>query len=326
MTKINDASRRFTEAVSFYLANLEATGASALTVDNYSQTLESFYRFWAGEDEAPTFAAVQAWRDELLSRGLKASTVKKYLTRLNSFFAAVTDISLQERRFFDVNPVSKRLMPDTRKSEARPYDVILTDEQAMKLWRVDPSVYDGRSGGNYYRNYAIIVLLLSTEIRTSELLALTLPDLDFENAELYVEHGKGDKFRVVDFPEIAQTAVRLYLESPVSRPADLSGNALLFGGLTRQGLAKLVEQHVYRVTGVHGVTGHDLRHVGARLDLNNGMPIEELQAKLGHSNVSTTQIYSGRLTARRSRMMAREAFAERDKQAQRNAERLGEIA
>ncbi|MGN1116726.1 MAG: hypothetical protein ACI4TH_09165, partial [Candidatus Ornithomonoglobus sp.] len=61
-----------------------------------------------------------------------------------------------------------------------------------------------------------------------------------------------------------------------------------------------------------------------RLDLNSGMPIEELQSKLGHSSVQTTEIYSGKLTSRRSRQMTAQVLEEREIQAQRNASRLGD--
>ena len=76
------------------------------------------------------------------------------------------------------------------------------------------------------------------------------------------------------------------------------------------------------VTGVDDIRSHDLRHVGARLDLNSGMSIEELQSKLGHESVSTTQIYSGKLTSRKKRRMTKIVLEEKDRQAQRNIERL----
>ena len=84
----------------------------------------------------------------------------------------------------------------------------------------------------------------------------------------------------------------------------------------------MVERHVYAITGVHSVRTHDLRHVGARLDLNNGMTFEELQAKLGHANFGTTQRYSGKLVHRRRRQSARLVYDERARQATRNAEIL----
>ena len=59
--------------------------------------------------------------------------------------------------------------------------------------------------------------------------------------------------------------------------------------------------------------------MGARLDLNNGMSVEELQAKLGHESVHTTQIYSGKLVSRRARAKAAAVYEERRVQAARNA-------
>ena len=67
---------------------------------------------------------------------------------------------------------------------------------------------------------------------------------------------------------------------------------------------------------------HDLRHVGSRLDLNSGMPENELQAKLGHASPITTQRYSGRLMDRSGRKSAKKVFAERDLQAKRSADKL----
>ena len=70
------------------------------------------------------------------------------------------------------------------------------------------------------------------------------------------------------------------------------------------------------------IRSHDLRHVGARLDLNSGMSFEELQAKLGHESVIVTQLYSGKLTSRKSRKKTKQVQMEKDRQAQRNILRL----
>lgn len=330
------AGEKWQQATEEYLENMRATGQAAASLRNMTQTLEQFGTFWTEQAKAegreladPAFSDVLQWRNSLVARGLKPRTVEKYLTRLGAFFSYASDPCLGEGRYYDSSPVSKRLKPDLRKVDARPYDIILTDEQAAKLW--DSSLPPSRK--NHYkewpRNYAIVVMFLSTELRNSELRALRLGDLDFEAGEITVERGKGNKFRVVEFPAVAQTAVQLYLRSeaaPPEREADtlLFGHARngLWGTFTLTGISSLVERHVRTVTGVEGVTSHDLRHVGARLDLNNGMRLEELQAKLGHSSCDTTQIYSGRLTARRGQQKAREVFAERERQAEKNAARL----
>ena len=168
-----------------------------------------------------------------------------------------------------------------------------------------------------------MILLLTTELRNAELRALTPADIDLEDAALRVEHGKGDKFRVVDLPDIAVVSLRHYLASGI-RPKDLPDTEPLFGNTapkgsfgprtgdesrewqrgSRQWLSTLVESHVKAVTGVPNIRSHDLRHVGARIDLNAGMKQEELQSKLGHTNPNVTQRYSGRLLSRTGKRSA----------------------
>lgn len=348
MARTSPALKKYEEATAAYLHNLEHTGAAPLTVRNYASRLANFLAFWSRKNEVshsaisdPSYTDVQAWRDDLLDQGCKLSTVRQYLKELNMFFTWASDPSLGASRWYEASPVSPRLIPDTRKLEARPYDQILTDEQVMLLWRNNPP--KGLRAPQYWaRNYAIVVLLLATEIRNAELLSLRLCDLDFVHSELTVVSGKGGKFRVIDFPLIAQTAIRLYLNWP-GRPKTLTNQDYLFGtqGVkgeavrngqpdfwkrgTPQWLSAVVERHVYAITRVHGVRTHDLRHVGARLDLNNGMTFEELQAKLGHANFGTTQRYSGKLVHRRRRQSARLVYDERARQAARNAEVLSHI-
>lgn len=331
------AEKKFMEAYRSYRSNMLAIGRSQKTIENMDNVMKFFSRFMLEDrdnwDHDASFTDVQAWRDSLLASGKKPSTIRQYLTVLSSFYEYASSPQLGESRFFENNPVAKCLRPDTKRIEARPYDQILTDEQAALLWRNNRPVMRGLP--EWERNYAITVLFLATEIRNGELLALTPNDLDWENEELTVEHGKGNKYRVVDFPPIAQTAVRMYLNSGI-RPSYAKDTDPLFGTCaekkresrnfaaetwhagSRQWLTELVRRHVRRVTGVDNVRSHDLRHVGARLDLNSGMPLEELQAKLGHESASVTQIYSGKLTTRRKRRQTLLVQEEKQRQTERN--------
>lgn len=332
---------KFRSAMIAYESNLRAAGRSETTIRNEEQIFRLFSDFmlenklWVRREEG--FTDVQAWRDQMRRDGKKPTTIKQYLTVLSALYNFASSEELGEARWYDRNPVAKLLVPDTRKLEKRPYDQFLTDEQVLLLWRNNPPAKLKRPE-LWPRNYAIVVLLLTTEIRNSELLALTPNDLDWENSELIVEHGKGDKFRPVEFPILAQTAVRMYLNSGI-RPESAGSNEPLFGteatndfqgnnkgkewhAGTRQWLSDVVRRHVKAVTGVDMIRTHDLRHVGARLDLNSGMSFEELQAKLGHESVSTTQIYSGKLTSRKKRRMTKVVQEEKERQAQRNIERL----
>lgn len=332
---------KFREAMIAYENNLRAIGRAETTIENEERIFKYFSGFmlengrWDKREES--FIDIQAWRDQLRRDEKKPSTIKQYLKVLSSFYKFASSAQLGDKRWYDQNPVGALLLPDTKKRDKRPYDELLTDEQVLLLWRNNPP-QKLRRPEYWERNYAIVVLLLTTEIRNRELLALTPSDLDWENSELIVEHGKGDKYRSVDFPLLAQTAMRIYLNSGI-RPETAGDHAPLFGteatrdfqgankgaewhAGTRQWLSNVVRRHVKSVTGVDDIRSHDLRHVGARLDLNSGMSIEELQAKLGHESVSTTQIYSGKLTSRKKRRMTKVVLEEKDRQAQRNIERL----
>ena len=329
------AEMRLAEALDAWLRSCEASGAAKKTIVAYSKIAADFYNFimesglFYGD---PGFTTIQQYRTTLLDRGFAERSIHHYLTVLRAFFAWASAPELGDARYYEQNPVSKLLMPRIRKLESRPYDLLLSDAQIMQLWRNNP--VKSTHPELWARNYAIVILLLTTELRNSELRDLSLDDLDFENAVLRVEHGKGDKFRTVDFPEIAQLAVRQYLESGV-RPENAPDSAPLFGTFAKKArgagtacagdwhagslewMSALVERHVYAVTGVQKIRTHDLRHVGARVDLNSGMPVEELQSKLGHSSITTTQIYSGKVMPRMSRASAKQVCAERDLQAQR---------
>lgn len=335
------AEKKFMEAMAAYEENLRAIGRSEQTIRAKDFIFMAFSAFMIEErnnwNHEESFTDIQAWRDQLRREGKKPSTIKQYLQGLSSLYTYASSEQLGDAKFYEQNPVSTLLLPDLRKEKRRPYDQFLSDDQVILLWRNNPPAGIKRPE-LWERNYAIVILLLTTEIRNSELLALTPNDLDWENSEIVVEHGKGDKFRNVEFPLVAQTAVRLYLCSGI-RPQNARDDEVLFGTYaektfsgqnsgeswhpgTRQWLSDVVRRHVKSVTGVDMIRSHDLRHVGARLDLNSGMTFEELQSKLGHESVAVTQIYSGKLTSRKSRKKTKQVQDEKNRQAQRNILRL----
>ncbi len=330
---MTDMNEKFSRSVAAYLKNARYTGKSKKTLANYEKRLRLYGLFCADNDlREDDFRTVSAWRDSMLDAGMKPSSVSQYLNELKIFFTAVSNPIFGSDLCYPKNPVSPEFFPKVAK---RPYDQILTDEQAAKL--IPNQKTTAAKAGTWPRNYAICALLLTSKIRNSELLDLTLSDLDFRNGELTVSHGKGDKFRVTEFSPFAQSAVRLYLLSGI-RPGNLPDSAPLFGTTaahtfgaeaaaggtenfhagTAQWLSSLVERHVYAATGVRNVRTHDLRHVGSRLALNAGASMELLQSELGHSSMNTTQIYSGRLTMRRGQNAAAAVFSLMNEWAERN--------
>ena len=327
-------------AMELFLRNVKGT-RSLHTFTAYKTTLSDFVRFFSERPEYngsdPGFVVVMAWRDGLKERGLSPNTVRQYLVRLHSFFDFACDPACGG--WYENNPVIKRLKPAEESSPRRQRECSLTAWQVMRLWRYDKA--PGCHRETWPRNYAIVILLLTVGLQNAELRALTPADLDWEDEMLNVTQGRANGFRRIDFPPIAQSAVRLYLASGL-RPKDVPDTAPLFGttspkefgarvrdGEWAQGSAQwlndIVRRHVKAVTGVDGITTEDLRHVGANLDLNSGVPLEDLQLKLGHLDARSTQRAAGMRQGRAGRGRALLVFEAQDKQAQINAAILEEI-
>ena len=335
---MNQVASTIKTALKDYILDAKFKGLSNETLNNYEKAISYFLNFYQekyGDAEIEggkvKVLDVREWRDKMLMNGLAPSTVKEYMSRLSFFFTALSDPSLEDARVFDYNPVSDRLYPSVEK---RPYENLIGAEDLSKLWSSTPPL--GANKRNWIRNYAMVVVLLSTKMRNKELLDLTLEDVDFDEGEIYIRHGKGNKFRAVPLQPIAESALKLYLNSD-EYPKDLPAGSPLFGTTaehvfggassgktewhrgTSQWLSKTVSNHINMVTGLSGShRTHSLRHAGSVLDLNSGTTFEELQSELGHASVKTTEIYAGRLMAKKQRNAARLSYEERDRQAEIN--------
>jgi len=149
------------------------------------------------------------------------------------------------------------------------------------------------------RDKAILELLFSTGLRVSELCSLS-SDIDLRADELSIR-GKGGKVRVVFLSDEAKSSVKKYLDArkdmsdalfvqisnrKVSPKPD-SENAL-----TRRSIERIVKQHAIKTGISKKVTPHVMRHMFATDLLGNGADLRSVQMMLGHSNISTTQIYT----------------------------------
>ena len=330
---------KFGYYVAQYLDDVKHSNKSMQTVNNYAKAFKQFTEYWReyGDiNEEPRTPLFRAWRNYMDDKGLKVSTIKAYLMALHIFFSYYEDEEDADGElvYGGCNPVSKKLYP---KQEKRPYDVILSDENVAKLWANIPPTH--RQKAFWARNYAIVTLLLTSKIRNAELLNLRYKDINLDDKYLVVERGKGGYFRIVDIPDIAVYALKIYLASSLY-PTGLKDDDYLFGTMadesglgktniwhkgTSQWLSSLVERSVFSVTGVHDVRSHDLRHIGARIDLQMGLSKEQIQQALGHHSISITERYSGDLEARMGRESAQKIFAARDYWTNKNKEMVDQI-
>ena len=150
------------------------------------------------------------------------------------------------------------------------------------------------TGERDLRNTAILELFFSTGLRVSELCALN-DDLDLTQDSFSVR-GKGDKVRVVFLSPAAKGAVVAYLKArkDMAEPLFVSvpiGKAIP-SRLTSRSIERIIKKCAVKAGIMKKVTPHVLRHVFATDLLQNGADIRSVQIMLGHSNISTTQIYT----------------------------------
>jgi integrase/recombinase XerD len=196
---------------------------------------------------------------------------------------------LAKQNYLLYNPASELELP--RLEHRLPKHVLTRSEAEEVMAQPDTSEPIG------VRDRAILETFYSTGMRRSELLALSVFDLDRERGTIMIRQGKGKKDRMIPIGERAIGWIDRYQENVRPDLVIGRGNATLF--LTQAGdafapdrLTQLVREYVTAAD--TGKTGscHLLRHTMATLMLENGADIRYIQAMLGHAELSTTQIYT----------------------------------
>ena len=283
-----------------YLASLKIVTKSQETHREYAFILRDFGEYvkaQGGEESEVPPLFIVAWRNKVKEeRNVSNGSMRLYLTLLRTFFKWTI-----EHKIFTEQPVGKSDFP---KKEAVEYD-LLSEQEIEKILtgEIPPDSMSATS----VRNRALVILVLTSGLRVSELINLRIGDLDFKKHVIVVRHGKGDKKRYVTFPNLAEGFVNVYLNVRY-RAKDAPKEAFLFDytgddgkahQFTRQNITRLVKSYVYRLTGHAGIGTHDLRHSYASYMLTHGVPIQNIQALLGHENYSTTLIYASQLCPER---------------------------
>jgi site-specific recombinase XerD len=272
-------------------------GQSLLTVSNYDRYLTKFIS-WLEIEIAKKQETKPEEKIELTAGLITENSVKEYrlyLNRLSDKTGQPLKRSTQNyhiitlRAFLGFLALKgiKSLAPQKvvlAKSEERKVD-FLEAEDIIKLIEA-PNVKSLKG----LRDRLILELLFSTGLRVSELSKLNVGDINFERGEIPVR-GKGGKVRVVFLSDSAISALKSYIALYGDSDA-LILNKIGGERLTVRSIERIVAKYA-KIAGItKHVSPHTLRHSFATDLLINGADLRSVQSLLGHSNISTTQIYT----------------------------------
>ena len=260
-------------------------GLAPLTLESYAHDLQNFRAFLQTRGliawQEVSLAHLKDYLVALEAQGLSARSRARRLSALRQFFRF-----LQREGQIAANPAELLDSPRLPRSLPR---VLGEAEVAALLAAPDPATPEGLRDG------ALLEVLYATGLRVSELVGLTLRQVDLRRGVVR-PLGKGSKERVV--PMVAQAVEKLELYLSAGRPHLQKGRESPYiflnrrgGRLSRQGFWKILKQYARRA-GVRDLSPHTLRHSFATHLLSRGANLRVLQLLLGHADLATTQIYT----------------------------------
>lgn len=295
-----------------YLDHLAAErGLSVNTVEAYRRDLTRYLAFLGSRDidslaeiTAKDIADFHNWlaKGDEVRPPLALASIARCLVAVRSFHAFA-----QLERWTPTNPAEQTLVPKQRKR--LPKALSVSEVQAL-LDAPDRSIPQG------LRDAALLELLYGTGARISEVVSLDVDEisrlLDEPDAGLLL-HGKGDKERMVPVGSFAREALAAWLVRgrPVMIQAKGRATPALFinsrgARLSRQLAWTILRRHAEACAIIPEISPHTLRHSYATHLLDGGADIRVVQELLGHSSVTTTQIYT-EVTAEQLRQVFRAA-------------------
>jgi integrase/recombinase XerD len=276
-------------AISMFLTHVRVEkGLSPNTVSAYRRDLIKFEEF----TKKKKLALEKITRDDLVDflaslyrQKLESRTVARHQVTLRNFFrfALVQELITIDPSLNLESPKIRRSLPGYLRLE----------ELERLLAQPDDKTALG------LRDHAMLEVLYSTGLRVSELVHLRVMDLD-RSAGCVRCIGKGDKERIVPIGKKALALVERYLKDAraklVGKGKQISANTLFInrrgGSLSRVGVWKILSAYGRKAGLRVGLTPHMLRHSFATHLLERGADLRSVQLMLGHSDISTTQIYT----------------------------------
>ena len=266
---------------SFFNFLIIEKGLSKNTVKAYETDIKGFIK-WINQNNKQSLlnikeSSVNQYKSYLFSLKLKSSSVNRKISSLKSFY-----LFLLKKKLIRYSPFSEVISPKQEKY----LPASMSESEVEKLLNSPDASKDIEQ-----RDKAMIEMLYATGMRISELINLRITDIDMNRSVIKVM-GKGSKERLIPFGESASEALFNYLKirkDSSSKEVFISNRGRK---ITRVAFWQRIKVYLLRENLKISISPHTLRHAFATHLLNRGADLRSVQLLLGHSDLSTTQIYT----------------------------------
>ena len=277
---------RGNQHIDSFLANLRLEkGLSTNTINAYANDCLSFLK-WVNSEEKIDILSIQEEQVERYVKNfqvqnLASSTINRKISSLKHFY-----LFLHKKKLVKSNPIASFSGP----KNVRPLPKSMSENDVASLIQApDCKNFIG------LRDKAMLELLYATGVRISELINLQYTNIDL-NRSLIKVMGKGNKERLIPFGENALACLLDYINFRRANNLSLSSRDFFISQqgkkITRQAFWHRIKQYLMQTGLPLDISPHTLRHAFATHLLNNGADLRSVQMLLGHSDLSTTQIYT----------------------------------
>ena len=251
------------------------------TIESYKRDLTKFYVYIDKDLKKVSKDDIKDYLKHLYDDKMNERSIARNISTLKTFYKF-----LNISKIINNNPVDSISSPKLGKKLPN----TLSEEDINKL--LDIKLIDNYS----YRNKAMLELMYATGLRVSELVNLKVYDVNLEEA-IVKTMGKGSKERIIPIGDYALSALKIYINDYRSSLFKREVNDYLFLNnhgmkMTRQGFFKIIKKLASEQGIKKDFSPHTLRHSFATHLLSHGADLRIIQELLGHSDVSTTQIYT----------------------------------
>ena len=256
-------------------------GLSKNTIKAYGVDLEGFINWLNNNKKIEYIKATELQINNYISflfkSNLKRSSINRKISSIKALY-----LFLMKKNKIDISPIAEIIVPKQEKylptsmSESEVEKLLKSPDSKLKIEK---------------RDKAMIELLYATGVRISELINLKMTDIDTQRCVIKVL-GKGSKERLIPFGESALEALNDYLKDRCKSPTKEIFLSNRGTKLSRQAFWQRIKIYLHREGLKESISPHTLRHAFATHLLNRGADLRSVQLLLGHSDLSTTQIYT----------------------------------